>query len=70
MAELDKSNGLCFQHYSEIENDAAELLSKYQGYINLGDLTKLSDAAAKALSRKKGTICGKVPAEWVKEFFE
>jgi len=56
MVELDKSNSLCFRKYSEIENDAAELLSKYQGYINLGDLTKLSDAAANSLSKHQGGI--------------
>ena len=53
MARNDK---LYIEGHSEIDDDAAELISKYQGLIYLYDLTKLSDAAAKSLSKHQGKI--------------
>jgi hypothetical protein len=55
----------------KMSDTAFESLSKHKGDIHFVGLNQqLSEAVAKALSRKKGTICGKAPAEWVKEFFE
>jgi len=42
--------------FTAIEDDAAESLSKHEGYLYLGGLTELSDAAAESLSKHEGNV--------------
>ena len=44
--------------FTELDDDAAESLSKHEGYLNLylSGLTSLSDAAAESLSKHEGRL--------------
>ena len=50
---------------TELSYAAAKSLACHQGNLRLYRLTELSDAVAASLSKKKGTINGVDPAEWV-----
>lgn len=41
-------------HFTSIEDDAAEILSNAEGALYLASLTTLSDSVAESLSNKKG----------------
>ena len=44
--------------FTEVDDDAAESLSKHEGGLSLDGLTSLSDAAAESLSKHKGSWLG------------
>ena len=54
---IRQSNAHDFGAYSQITDEAAEFISKYDGEsISLNGLTELSDAAAESLSKYRGDL--------------
>ena len=53
---LGDPDGVELDEFTSIEDEAAESLSKLQGWLSLNSLTELSDAAAESLSKHKGRL--------------
>ena len=53
---LEDSESIDLSEATEITDEAAESLSKHEGYLSLDGLTSISDAAAEALSKFNGWL--------------
>ena len=56
LAKRFLKDGFNIRGFTQIEDEAAEALAKYDGYLNLSGLTSLSDKAAEALANHEGTL--------------
>jgi CO/xanthine dehydrogenase FAD-binding subunit len=54
--EFLKGDSIDLSEMTSITDEAAEVLSKHEGWLSLGGLTELSDAAAESLSKHKDTL--------------
>jgi len=56
IAEQFLDKGYNLDHYTSMDDAAAQALAKHKGDLWLGGLTSLSDAAAQALAQHEGSL--------------
>lgn len=54
--KVDSHRGICFQDFTAISDEAAEILGRRGKFLVLDGLTQLSDKAAEGLGRHYGTL--------------